>query len=567
MRGPIGVRVNDGKTSKHVTGHVTGLSFRKEAPGGHHSASFTLTTPIADFTDLGQNDAVTIYDSTTGKVLWDGDASSVEKQIGPRGEQYAISATGGSGRFTDRTEKLMYLDAGRDQWAAEDAMPQVADATVALDDVYPDGDRAAGGTYANADDTARSCIRLQFPSSTPVVADSEVGARYKGFVDSLMVPGAFLGWVGKGADAASEKIYGDVTIVATVPTPYDLNVITSGGGQFWFVAYADPTYAGSPGSDQWPYDTQSVGVAMRWTGGATTISTDAVWVGFDPPVVMAQMLDQFGDRIDMKTFGRYPAVGEAYLLASDLVADLVGRLLEFIDPDRCEIAATTYEIDQATFPDGISAADLLGWLTVMEPDHFHEVLERNDDGLFAMNFRQWDDTNPRYLIFKSDDYEAPGGESQLCNRMFVYYTDAAGVRRRETVTQAVPALDTPAFGPARIRQADPFTLPDGLGSQANAQQIGAALLAQSNRGTGAGRAVVSRRVRDLWRGDWVHPCEIVPGYSALVAETREQHRVTAVDYDADNEAMTLTLGEPERSPDQLIADLTRRGRTTAKASR
>lgn len=563
MRAPISVRLRDGVRDEFVDRDVSGLTFRKEVGAGHHSASFSLNAPLDKWDALGPNDKCDFYDARTTRPLFSGYTQQPTPTRGRYGESFALTLLGGASLTEDRTEKLPYLRKGVDFWVQEDQLAQLADANVSAGTAYPTGTRLG-----------LNSLLLQFANGQALVTGSEIGLRDYGFTDSIMVPGALLAnrIAGLISTDARFRIYGDVT----AGTPYQIlnaGLNTTAAGISWF---ADPTFAGSPAADEWPYDNRELAIALNWQGGASTVATDTVWAGMDPPIVLAQLLDVNGTRRDTSAMtGNYSVsstAASAWLYAHDIAADLVGRLMPFIDPARATFATSTYPIDQFSFPDGATAAMVLQSLARFEPDSFHWIGARGTDDRHSFEWRQWP-TTARYVMSIADGFVRPGGEVALCNRMAVYWTDEKGKTRLTQVGADIPDLgngDPVALGSSfvgRIRDADPVRLDDGIGSDANATQIGTSLLDQANRGTGAGQIVFKRPIWDNILNRHVDPWEVEPGCLVLVSEIRETHRLTATEY-SDADCQTVgTLGDPVRTLDQLVADAYRRGRTPARASR
>jgi hypothetical protein len=543
----VSVRLKSASADKHITAEVTALTYRTSVPGGYEQATVEFKAKLEDWLDLDENDRLYVYDKRTGKVRFDGYTDQVTAIRGASGQRFTVTALGGRSLMRDRAKKLMYLDRVRDFWFQEKLLPQVPGASVESSSPIPTGTEAGtAGLY------------VQFPSGTALVTDSEAGFRYTGFEGSMMVPGTLdISTIG-GSTAGAWYIYGDVT----AGTPDEIDTATNSTTAQQATWYADPTAGGAPAVDEWAYDTAAIGLSYRWTAGAATIADDVTWCAFYPPRILGQRLAVDAVRVDMSV---QPTT---YLYAHHIIADLIGRMMPFIDPTNAEIATNTYQIDQATFADGITPAGIFDWLNLFEPDYFHEVMESNDAGLYRFTWRAWDDANPRYAVSNAKGFVRPGGEVTTCNEMEVFYTDEHGVRQPVTVTASVPALDSPHTGPARTRQAQPITLADGIASAANAAQIGATLLAQANRGTQAGSLVVDSEIFDQWTGLKILPGEILPGYSIVVNETGETHRLTAVDVDEFNGTATLTLDDPMRTQEQLVAAAVgKRGQTFAKASR
>ena len=248
---------------------------------------------------------------------------------------------------------------------------------------------------------------------------------------------------------------------------------------------------------------------------------------------------------------------DGFVYAHQVAADLVGRVLTLCDPLASTVeTTTTAEIDQLAYPEGARPQQVLEELARFEPDYLWEILGSTDRG-YVFNYRAWP-TEWRYLISVKDGYEATGGENDLCNRIAVYWTDESGNRQTTIVTADVPELggDPADVGFAgRIRDADPITLEDGRGSEANALRIGQQALELKANPPLAARALVARPIMDRLRGSMVMPWEIESGYLVRVLETGEDLRLTELSYDDEAASAELTLGTPARSFEELLAGL------------
>jgi hypothetical protein len=540
----VSVRLITATVDRHLTDReVQAFTYKSGVPGGYLDASLTGRVGIADFPDLTRNSRLIAYSRQTGKVLYEGRTDQPVWVKGSGGEEFTVTALGAAAQMRDRTEKLIYIYSTRDGIKQEDLLAQVPGAQV-----------ETTGTIPTGTDAGSSAVVVQFPSGTALVTDAEAGVRDYSFRDSLMLPGALTMKVVGGSTQGNWYLYGDVSGGTPV-------TITSQGNSTtpWNAAWhADPTIAGAPAVDEWPYDTGTLGLSYRWTAGASTIANDTAWVAFYNLVMQAQLLDESGAHIHATSLP-----SNTYVLASQIVADLIGRLLTFVDPALTSIEATTYQIDQAAWPDGITAAGVLEWLTTFEPDFFHEVLESDPTtGKHRFNLRQWDDgTNPRYAIVAADGFKRDGGENDRCNCVYVYYTDAQDITRRVAVGQDIPELGgNPVVGGVidptlvdRVMQAETITLPKGISSEANAVQIATALLEQSNRGANAGTATRRTEIIDLWSRVKVQPGEMLPGYTVLLSDTWESHRLTGVAVDGITGEATLTLNDPVRTLEQFVA--------------
>jgi hypothetical protein len=221
------------------------------------------------------------------------------------------------------------------------------------------------------------------------------------------------------------------------------------------------------------------------------------------------------------------------VLASQVVEDLLGRLLTFCDPGTAQVDVTTFAIDQLSWPDGVKAADVLGGSSsLFEPDFLWEILETLDNGKHRFNYRAWP-TTPRYVVSVRDGWQQRGSDVDLCNRILVTWTDAAGKTVPVPVTAASLGLagiglPVDALG-TRVKDADPVTFLTVWGPRRTPP--GSVARSSPTRSTHpvAGTVVVRRPILDLLTGGMVMPWEIEPGYlcrSVRLATTCGSHRPT-----------------------------------------
>lgn len=524
MRGSLSVRINDGYRSRNVTASVAGLKFRKTAPGGHHSASMQITLPHDAFTDLGPADKVFIYDARTAGTVWEGYTEDPGVTDGPVGQSYDLSAMGGVVLLADESQQLLYID--RDL-AWEKYTLSAASATA-----------DQGADPAGVD--SRPGLHMGFNPGQPVGTNGQANMGYNRAREAGVQIGAVRVTVKSGKIdagyanqlAARGGASSDIAIGSGIST-----TATSG---VYFVG------------THLPLGTNAVALNLIRTGAPTNVADDNTWSWYTDVAVAVRRMDRYGtlaaDAAAMAT--------SEYVRADWVVEDLLGRALPMLDPATAVVDATTAQIDQLAYPDGATARQVLDDLGLWEPDYVWEVLESNTIGLHRFNYRAWPAT-PRYEISTRDGYSAPGGEVDLCNRVSVYWTDAQGRSQSTIVTSVVEALG------GRTRDAEPITLPAGLGSAANAARIGAQVLASKSGRARAASAKVRRPIIDHLTHSTVMPWEIEPGYMVRVRETGEDLRLTEMEYDDDECATTLTLGEPVLSTEQRVARL---WATTRKAA-
>jgi hypothetical protein len=278
-------------------------------------------------------------------------------------------------------------------------------------------------------------------------------------------------------------------------------------------------------------------------GGATNVSSDNVWAALGDVAVLGGLRDRYGNKIGAPRLD--------YVLASEVVEDLLGRLLtDAVDAASAVIDPTTYHIDSLAFMDAVTATNVIEELLKFEPDFDWGIGAAGLNGKHSFWFRQWP-TQPRYILTDDDGLDLPGSEDTLCNRVAVEWTDEKGKPQVEVITADVPELGN------RIKDADKVTLPEGRGSLANAQRIGAQVLASKNAVQVAGSASVDRPLMDLVTGQKVMPWQLEPGCVARLQTKGVDVRITEMTYSDNDVSTSLTLGNPVPAVDDLITELGR----------
>lgn len=546
MRAPLHVSIDDGVQVLDVTKYTKGLTFRKTAPGGHESAAMTINRPLATFPNLGPADRCTITNGETGRVIWGaGYTENPGQQAGGEGESFQLSVQGGMALASDQAERLIYLDRTLDDWRTDDYHGQFPSAEADAGQ-YPDG----SGTRAG-----QAALVAQFQSGQPPTTNSQTGLVYDDFKGSVMQLGGIAGyWLGGTSDTgykleliAEPEVGGDPIV--------QISLSTTGAAVF---ALCDGTTL--------PPGRTGIVFRLRRSGAATNVTTEKFWGALGEVAVLGQLVDRNGTARNMATFSHVNTAAtpvSAYVLASEVAEDLLGRLLKRCNAATAQIDATTAQIDQLAFAEPTRAADVFGELLRHEPDFDWGIGATDAAGMHAFWWRAWP-TVPRYRISTTDGYDAPGDENPLCNRVAVTWSDAKGVTQVTMVGIYVPELGDrspilngvvdPAFV-GRIKDADPINLPDGTGSAANALRVGTQLLTRKADAPKSGTATIDRPLQDLYTGLEVMPWQLEPGYPALVQETGEVQRLTVVEYDDDQAAANLTLGSPLADDEDLIADL------------
>jgi hypothetical protein len=514
LRGALEVRVSDGQTDRIVTRYCRGLKFTKVAPGGHLRLTFTMVVPRNTFMDLGPGDRVYLYDRRTGRTIWEGYLENPTPVDGPDGQQYETSAVGGMALASDETRALVYVTKDMGGWIATPGLTASASVEV--------GQWSAGNPLQR--------VRTQFGGGSVLATGTVARADNISF---------------EGTDTEMAGYSIGTILSAKTDAGYALDIINSNGtivsGAMQTTGVASSNFLATGG--------QRLAIQLRRSGGATNVADDATatdWVDWS---AIGRRVDRLGAALTGAAL-----VSVTQVLASQVVEDLLGRLLTMCDPGTAQIDTTTFGITQLAWPDGVKAADVLTRLADFEAGYLWEILETLDNGKHRFNYRAWP-TTPRYLFSVRDGWKQTGSDVDLCNRILVSWTDPAGNAQVTPVTATSAGLIDPL--PGRVKDADPISLPDGLGSSANATQIGGQILADKINPPKACTVVVRRPILDLLTGNMVRPWEIETGYLGGILETGDILRITQGDYDDDTCSMLGTLGTPELTPEQRLAKLDR----------
>jgi len=529
IRGDLSVRL-DGSTTDRILleRNVSGLKYSKTAPGGHAAASCRLNLARSLFPDLGPANRMYVYDTRTGRTVWDGYTNNPAAESSEaEGQSFDLTALGGSVLASDRSQPLIYLDS---------AGCLTSDAWQHFTHNTPGGSGEITSAPGTSDDPETAMV-LQFPSGQVVTTGSITYMRYNRIRDAGMKISRF----------------GRTVVGGMVDANYINRAVAWGGGTSEIVAALSKNMnlavssLGAQVVTDFDNGRDSVGFRLeRTAGGATNVANDTTWFSLTGVYVKALFLTRLGAEKTLST--DYSAAGT--VLASEIVDDLLGRILDKFDAAGATVETTTHAIDQLAYVDGATAAKVLDDLALYEPDFLWEVLDSNAAGLHRFNYRDWP-TTPRYTISPREEVEQPGSDVDLCNRIVVYWTDPRGQKQSTIRRSTVPALGS------RTRGAESVTLPEGLGSLANAQRIGDQILAAKAAAPRAARATITRPILDRLTGNLVQPWEIEPGYVARLQATGDNLRITEMEYDDASCSTDLTLGDPVLTLEQRLARLVR----------
>jgi len=532
---PLAVRLVTSRADRRVTRELHDLHFRETAIGGWASARMALDRPLTlDPVELDYYSRCYVYDTRNGQVVWEGRLEDPGRGNRRDGQIWELTAMGPSAHAQDRTVPLIYVDRSLQRWENADKFSPDATAQVA----------ANPGGSGSADENV---LFFQFPSGVPLVTNSRAVLRY---------------WP---IQRAGQKLarYDYTWDAGLTSGDFEIQGVTRTDGSTGENSRADAWNVAGGGSaakvvvTDFPNGRNTLDVRGIRTGGTITPLDDAWCVAIDP-VIVAMRYNADGTE---KTTGYTTST----VLASEVVTDLIGRLLSSYDSTTVSIATTTFAISQLAYPDGATAARVLNDLMLLEPDFRWGAYESNAAGKHRFEWAAWPST-VRYEADVADGFDSPGSGDGLYNAVRVRWVDSKGGIRNNRRTSTVAALT--AAGLTREAFVD---LGDDVAGSGHADRVGDQFLAQHAYPPNAGRLTIARPIRDLAYGRMVMPWEIkagelirvrgvLPRVDALNPTARDGvtiFRIWAKEYSAAGAAATLELDSSRLSTAHMLADLAR----------
>lgn len=526
LRGlPLTVRLVGNGVDVHIEQEIRDLSFRSTAVGGYASAAFALDRPLrVDAPELAVMNRMYVYDARSAEIVWQGNLEDPARSAGSDGLVWSVNALGPAARAQDQIGMPVYVDTRIEGWrqtlsnlavhltVSEDENPPRLLALAPRGVTYNIGDEARW-LYEAISEAGMEVARLQVVWDAGVT-DANIRLRSRGFPSSLPL------W----SDAGSNTGGGTSTL-------------TLGGG----INSGDTTAA----------------LSVTRINSNLTPANDLTWGSFEAIVIRGKLFDKTGTAI---TTGYTLNT----ILASEVVADVLGRMCPAFDGALASIATTAYGIDQLVFTDGATAAEIFDDLMLLEPAYRWAVWGDTVNGKPGFVWDAWP-TTVRYEADVSAGFSSPQSSATLYDSVMVKWVDAAGVPRKTIVTGTVAALQ----GVPRRGLVD---LGSTAGSAANATQAGTQFLADHATATNTGSLIVAGRIVDLVAGRMVYPWQIRPGYLIRVNGVNARpdalnatnsngvttFRIASTDFSAANCATTLELDSYSPSLARALADTQRK---------
>lgn len=533
---PLGVRLKTGTRDIHVGHEIKDLQFASKIPGGFSTCTLSLNRPLKLAPgEIGYFGSLYVYDARNGVVVWEGRVEDLGRSAGSDGEVYELGAVGPSAHAKDRTIPLGYISSEPQDFIKFTGVNGIKQGQVDV----TDDDGLSPGVY------------LRMPLSATITNGKGVFACFKRFSYN-------------GQRIARVSVSHDAWIT-TAAWNFGVSVQQEGGAGFTLAASASlssvsGTFTIVIGTN-WTASGQTECLLEHWLANASPTGTgsdpNTVWVCFRDLAVQATRYDRNGN--ELLTAGSYTA---NTILASQVVEDLLGRLLPRYDPNTSSVSVTAYGIDQLMWSEGVTADHVLEELMTLEPGYYWAAWESDDQsGKYRFEWSAWP-TTVRYEADVTDGCSFPSSADEIYNEALVRYKGGHGFDRTAVSTQSVDALTL--AGLTRTVWQDQGA---NIGTVAAAQRAGSQYLADHVNPPNAGTLTISRPILDLQSGRMVQPWEIRPGalirvrgvqprIDALNPTNRDGvsiFRITSVEFRAGDASATLELDAYSKATARAIA--------------
>lgn len=524
------------------TPETSELTWTNTAPGGSYSAESVVTErPLLDA--LAPDARVVISDPHDATVLWDGrlrDPSGKDDNGRRTGE---ISLQGSVMDLYDRKWVLPYVVNGPEGWVSEDSDFEVLAGTRM---VIGEATQVSETDGNNVDGPA---LRLQMRQNSTWAQFRKARGRCTAFDGADLtvagvrfdVTGAF--GVGTAPDWRVRAVVGQPGFhyePIDIPAPSELG---------W--APGNAAFAGDP---DFPHGQTLLRVELSCeVAGSGPVNSDNFRVDLSG-------LFAIGNRVKVDGTAASPDwVHQARV--TDIVADILGRS-GIIDPDRVTLVDGGYRIDNLNYQSPVSAGDVLMEMLAFETG-FQWMLHPSHTTLHGFSYQAWP-TSARYVISQADGvYKETIAEHEIYNRVPVRFRDRYG--RWAVINDEIADPDIYPATRRLTEQGRIRDMPETLellaaGSWTNARTVSRSLLRDVAQPRISATFGTARPVLDLSTGVYVHPWQVKPGYMAMVQETGNAYRITQTVCDGHAGTVNLTMGNPAKSADQLVAQINRRRR-------
>lgn len=526
---PISVRLRTARSDRLIIGEIDNFTTRNVVPGGFSNATFNFHRPIRF--QPGEIDVysdVIAYDRETGDTVFEGRAEDPGATANQTGELWNLAALGGSSIARDINDPVIYV-------------------TRDVTEFKRFGGSRNGGTISNDEGpSGEQGVKAMAGGTGAWGAPAYIGARNGDFKRSFGNIARFSVKTLSGAPSSlwQQRVYGipseDLILSADMQTSQQTFTGLIGGIDF------------DAGDNQLDMRQERV--------GSSAATDENAWTLFYDYIARGTIMHEWGDFYSASEYTH------DYVLPHEVVADVISRFMgAHVDgPDAYIDETSTYQIDNLSFPDGTTGADVLAAVYQLVPTHYWAIWEKKRlSGKFAFEYRPWP-TKVRYEVDYFGGYDGAGGPVDMYNSVLVEWNDMQGIPRVTRVNASVPELTRAGYNrTARIK------LNKASKSSANAIQAGTAFLNEHNIPNNSGQVTIDRPVLDLQTGRMIKPHliragnlirvrNVRPRPSALNVDGRDGSsvfRLAAANYNDRSAAATCDLDWYAPTTYRMLADL------------
>ena len=503
---------------------------------------------------LADDCEVRISHPRTGQVLWTGcvDGEGLRRA---EGGLMDVSCRGNVSKLYQQRRSLPYLVRGVEGWQDENLR-------------YGTTTNVQAGTGQRPQDPPYDAVFVRIPrgvSAYPSLTQGRV--MWVGHQGTDMHVGGFRGFrdCGTGFSVSpsnpadwrirlwvGDQFYGAKPFESNASVTTSTEIVRRAGVS---AGWSLPPAGSDPSGDDWNVLTLTLSYEPPAGSTGWENRSEQLWMAWHGLAVSGVRLDKNGQPYAS------PATS---VLASEIAADLVGRLPSIIDPDASFLPTSDFPMSTADWRDADSVGAILDDLLLVHSDWMWQLRRTGPDGRAGLAFMPRP-TTPRYVLpATSTSLDLVGSSDSLADRVTVTWVDWKGRRRsRQLVASKAEYPDVAEM--TQPVEADDVDLGSSLESSistptaAMAERVGRQVLDRVARKRRSGTARVTGPVLDLEAGRWVEPSEMEAGCVASLEATGERLWVQSVDVDG-LWAADVALGDPRRTVDQIVAARGRRAR-------
>lgn len=500
---------------------------------GTVGASFTVLDEVV--LDRLAEDCPVVISDTDGTVLWTGQVAGDGLQAGADGIGMDVTCVGEVERLNAAPWRLPYLVSDLGEWERS-TIKYFSHPNVQL------------STGARPEDPPWESLLFRVPKGGNIYPNQEGRMAYLGHLGTDMHVGAIRFWADAGTSSPDwryrleigDQFWGNVPINKAWDSAAVLEERRAG---LHWTAPLQPITPAYGSLDNY------VVISVRYIGTTgLTNEYESIWFAASNIRVAGQLVDVRGENVPTSSDGPFP---------QEVVRDLVGRcLVGIVDPDLVSTAYLAERLDTLDYRDGATPAQVLTDLEEIHTGHMWRVGPRDRvTGLSSLTFTAWQ-SEPRYVIPADSEIDLSGVDRPLANEVDVTWRDWKG-RPRSSRHRASPTY-YPDISPLQQVRREVVDIGEGTTATATVERIGLAALDEVARRRLAGKATVTSPVHDLWTGQVVPAHHMQAGCLAITPDGEATLRITAVDKTPGR--AEVTLGQPYRTTDQIVAARGRRAR-------